>query len=106
MFAARPDGGIGAAHAADIAPLFGNFDGSFAAVTHPRPHDGDRHLGAEMRQAWVRFAASGDPGWPAWDSTHPVRVFDYTSRTDTHPFIDRWRLFADDPARPLGLREA
>ncbi|MGW9827336.1 para-nitrobenzyl esterase [Brevibacterium pityocampae] len=106
VFAARPDGGIGAAHAADIAPLFGNFDGSFAAVTHPRPHDGDRHLGAEMRQAWVRFAASGDPGWPAWDSTHPVRVFDYTSRTDTHPFIDRWRLFADDPARPLGLREA
>lgn len=106
VFAARPDGGIGAAHASELAPLFGTFDGSFAAVTHPRPHEGDRRLGEEMRQAWVRFAASGDPGWPAWDGSHAVRVFDYTSRTDTHPFIDRWRLFADDPARPLGLREA
>lgn len=28
-----------------------------------------------MHSAWVRFAATGDPGWPAWDDTHPVRVF-------------------------------
>lgn len=105
VFAARPDGGIGAAHAADITPVFGNFDGSFAAVTHPRPNADDRELGAAMRQAWVRFAATGDPGWPAWDDTHPVQVYDYTLRTGTHPFIDRWRLYSADPARPLGIRE-
>ncbi|MEU1401070.1 carboxylesterase family protein [Streptomyces sp. NPDC005728] len=29
-----------------------------------------------MHAAWVRFAATGDPGWQAWDATHPVRIFD------------------------------
>lgn len=28
-----------------------------------------------MHTAWVRFATDGAPGWPAWDPTHPVRVF-------------------------------
>ncbi len=33
-----------------------------------------------MHAAWVRFVTSGDPGWPAWDATHPVRIFDEASR--------------------------
>jgi para-nitrobenzyl esterase len=29
-----------------------------------------------MHAAWVRFAGTGDPGWPAFDASRPVRVFD------------------------------
>lgn len=28
-----------------------------------------------MHAAWVRFAVEGDPGWQAWDASHPVRIF-------------------------------
>lgn len=30
-----------------------------------------------MHRAWVGFAATGDPGWAAWDGRRPVRVFDH-----------------------------
>ncbi len=35
-----------------------------------------RELCDVMHAAWVRFAATGDPGWQAWDARHPVRIFD------------------------------
>ncbi len=42
-----------------------------AAVTGPRP---PQELADDMHGAWVRFIASGDPGWPSWDG-HNARVF-------------------------------
>jgi para-nitrobenzyl esterase len=28
-----------------------------------------------MHGAWIRFAATGDPGWPAFDASYPVMIF-------------------------------
>jgi para-nitrobenzyl esterase len=47
--------------AADIEPLIGS---------NP-PAD----LAQTMHACWVRFAKEADPGWPAFDDSRPVRVF-------------------------------
>jgi len=41
-----------------------------------------RELADEMHGAWVRFIASGDPGWASWDG-HNARVFG-ANRSDTY----------------------
>jgi para-nitrobenzyl esterase len=28
-----------------------------------------------MHAAWIRFAATGDPGWQAFDASYPVMTF-------------------------------
>jgi len=50
-----------------------------AAVVGPCP---PRELAEEMHGAWVRFIASGDPGWASWDG-HNARVFG-ANRSDTY----------------------
>jgi para-nitrobenzyl esterase len=41
-------------------------------LTGPNPpHD----LAHRMHAAWVAFARTGDPGWPAFDNTYPVKTF-------------------------------
>ncbi|WP_265562746.1 carboxylesterase/lipase family protein [Streptomyces hygroscopicus] len=65
--------GLGACHALELGFVFDSADTPESAkLAGP---DAPRELAHEMHTAWVRFAADGDPGWPAWDSTHPVRVF-------------------------------
>jgi para-nitrobenzyl esterase len=64
---------LGAAHAVEIPFVFDNLasaDAQMAIGTAP-PAD----LAAEMHAAWIRFATTGDPGWPAVDSTYPVMTF-------------------------------
>ncbi|MFK4789604.1 carboxylesterase/lipase family protein [Microbacterium sp. ZW T5_56] len=39
-------------------------------------------LADEMHSAWVAFAHTGDPGWPAYDADRLTRVFDTHSRTE------------------------
>lgn len=57
-----------------------------------------------MRQAWVQFAATGDPGWGAWTHEAPTtRVFSYEDVTVNHPLMARFKAFAVAPSRPLGL---
>jgi para-nitrobenzyl esterase len=46
-------------------------------------------IAAAMHQAWIRFARSGDPGWPAYEA--PRRT---TMRFDREPGL------VDDPERP------
>jgi len=37
-------------------------------------------LATAMHGAWVRFARTGDPGWPAYDLAHrKTMIFDATS---------------------------
>ncbi|MFE1795642.1 carboxylesterase/lipase family protein [Streptomyces sp. NPDC059517] len=65
--------GLGACHALELGFVFDTTDVPEAAMLAgpgaPQP------LADEMHAAWVRFAVTGDPGWPAWDDTRPVRVF-------------------------------
>jgi para-nitrobenzyl esterase len=67
----RPD--LGACHALELGFVFDSGD-----VPESRKLAGEgapRELADAMHGAWVRFAVEGDPGWEAWDATHPVRIF-------------------------------
>ncbi|MFD1658792.1 carboxylesterase/lipase family protein [Streptomyces caeni] len=65
--------GLGACHALELGFVFDSA-GVPEAAKLAGPH-APRALAREMNRAWVRFATDGDPGWPAWDASHPVRVF-------------------------------
>lgn len=60
-----PVGDLGACHALEIGFVFDTLDSTdgaaMAGPTAPRP------LADAMHAAWVRFARTGDPGWPAWN---------------------------------------
>lgn len=66
--------GLGACHALELGFVFdtGEVPESVKLAGAGAP----RELCHAMHSAWVRFAATGDPGWQAWDATHPVRIFD------------------------------
>ena len=76
---------VGAGHGLEVPFVFGNLSAPGAElVAGP---DAPRGLSEEMHQAWIRFASTGDPGWPAFDETIPVRVFDADGggvRVDPH----------------------
>ncbi|MFD7813545.1 carboxylesterase/lipase family protein [Streptomyces sp. NPDC059785] len=68
-----PDLDLGACHALELGFVFDT-----AGVPEAERLAGPgapRELATAMHSAWVRFAVEGHPGWPAWDGTHPVRVF-------------------------------
>lgn len=57
----------GAGHAAELAYLFPSFDNGTPIA--PTFNAAERRLAREMKAAWVRFAASGTPGWPSYNRT-------------------------------------
>ncbi|WP_335937496.1 carboxylesterase/lipase family protein [Streptomyces sp. PTD5-9] len=65
--------GLGACHALEIGFVFDNLDGPDAVAL--AGEDAPRELADAMHTAWVRFAVSGDPGWPLWDASRPVMCF-------------------------------
>ncbi|PPL18905.1 carboxylesterase [Microterricola pindariensis] len=69
-----PVDGLGACHALELGFVFDNIE-SEEAVAMAGP-DAPRRLATDMHAAWVRFAATGDPGWPAWSPERPVKVWD------------------------------
>ncbi|MGI9009126.1 MAG: carboxylesterase/lipase family protein [Streptosporangiaceae bacterium] len=76
---------VGAGHGLDVPFVFDNLAAPGAElVAGP---DAPPGLAQEMHQAWIRFARTGDPGWPAFDQSLPVRVFDEDGggvRVDPH----------------------
>ncbi|MFI8947147.1 carboxylesterase/lipase family protein [Streptomyces sp. NPDC053750] len=73
---------LGACHALELGFVFDS--GDVPASRRLAGEGAPQELADAMHGAWVRFARSGDPGWPAWDATHPVRVFDAGEPTVTH----------------------
>ncbi|MGY3679594.1 carboxylesterase/lipase family protein [Streptomyces sp. TE33382] len=68
-----PVQGLGACHALEIGFVFDTLaHPDTVALTGP---DAPQELADAMHAAWVRFAATGDPGWPSWDATRPVMGF-------------------------------
>jgi para-nitrobenzyl esterase len=65
---------IGAGHSLEIPFVFDNL--AVAADDPVIGADPPQELADEMNSAWVRFATGGDPGWPAFDDSRPVRIFD------------------------------
>ncbi|MEV8535585.1 carboxylesterase family protein [Streptomyces sp. NPDC051211] len=65
--------GLGACHALELGFVFDTLgvpeSGWLAGPDAPQA------LADEMHAAWVSFAATGSPGWAAWDGAGPPRVF-------------------------------
>ncbi|QUW78824.1 carboxylesterase family protein [Streptomyces mirabilis] len=65
--------GLGACHALELGFVFDTVKVPQAAqLAGP---GAPQELADAMHAAWVRFAVEGDPGWHAWDASHPVRIF-------------------------------
>ena len=65
---------VGAGHGLDVPFVFDNLTAPGAELVAGRDAPGD--LAAEMHAAWIRFAATGDPGWPNYGASRAVMVFD------------------------------
>jgi para-nitrobenzyl esterase len=61
-------GSIGACHALEIPFVFDTLDlGPRQMIGGLLGADPPRALATEVHDAWVRFATSGDPGWPRYE---------------------------------------
>jgi para-nitrobenzyl esterase len=65
---------VGAGHGLDVPFVFDNLAAKGAELVAGR--DAPRDLATEMHQTWIRFAAGGDPGWPAYGPSRAVMVFE------------------------------
>jgi para-nitrobenzyl esterase len=64
---------LGACHALEIGFVFDNLSRSdVVGMTGP---DAPQVLADAMHRAWIEFATTGTPGWPAWDTSRPVMLF-------------------------------
>ncbi|MER6379012.1 carboxylesterase family protein [Streptomyces sp. NPDC001250] len=64
---------LGACHALELGFVFDS--GATPESKKLAGDDAPQELCDAMHGAWVRFAATGDPGWESWDASHPVRIF-------------------------------
>ncbi|WP_153543821.1 carboxylesterase/lipase family protein [Streptomyces sp. RB17] len=65
--------GLGACHALELGFVFDS--GDLPESQKLAGEGAPRELAEAMHAAWVRFVTTGDPGWQAWDASHPVRIF-------------------------------
>ncbi|MEV0055318.1 carboxylesterase family protein [Saccharopolyspora shandongensis] len=70
------DGVLGACHSLDVPFTFGVAESDvtaplFGGVVPPDFEE----LSGELRKAWVSFAATGDPGWPAYAADRRTRIW-------------------------------
>jgi para-nitrobenzyl esterase len=78
-----------AKHADDIGLSFG---------TIPDPTPAQQAMSDRVMDAFVRFARTGDPGWPAYDLTQrQTMIFDTASRVENDPRKWERELFARVP---------
>ncbi|MBZ3904724.1 carboxylesterase/lipase family protein [Streptomyces griseiscabiei] len=70
---------LGSCHALELGFVFDT--GDTPASAKLAGDHAPRDLATALHTAWVRFATDGTPGWPAWDASHPVRVFDTAEDT-------------------------
>jgi para-nitrobenzyl esterase len=87
------DGRLGSCHGVEIPFVFGTLD-------EPRSAQliGDtpaaRQLSERMMDAWLSFARSGDPGWPAYDGvSRATLVLGPECAVESDPFGDERRVW-------------
>ncbi|MEU3981016.1 carboxylesterase family protein [Streptomyces sp. NPDC026672] len=94
---------LGACHALELGFVFGT--GDAPESRRLAGEGGPQELSDEMHGAWVRFVTTGDPGWQAWDTTHPVRVFgDGATRTAYGPRDAELALWSPEPEPAAPVR--
>ena len=86
------DGRLGACHALEIAFVFDTLGNRTAPLMGTDP---PLQLADAMHAAWVAFAATGDPGWPAYDIGRRATMrFDTTSAIVNDPLAAERALWA------------
>jgi para-nitrobenzyl esterase len=96
---------LGACHGLGLPLTFGNLTAGAAAflIGDPPPPEA-AGLAARVRAAWTGFAATGDPGWPAYDP-HQRHTWIIDTEPTVRPYPEETsrRLWADYPFLPVGL---
>jgi para-nitrobenzyl esterase len=77
----------GASHSLDVLLVFGTIDvDTLRTAFGADVADEAVHLSHVMRADWLRFAATGDPGWPRYDTTvRSTRVYDAEPTVQPYP---------------------
>ncbi|MGW0810251.1 carboxylesterase/lipase family protein [Nonomuraea sp. NPDC002799] len=98
---------LGACHGLGLPLTFGNLTAGAAAglLLGQEPPPAAAELSARVRAAWIAFATTGDPGWPAYEPNNR-----YTWVIDTEPGITAYpeeisrELWTGHAFGPLTLR--
>jgi para-nitrobenzyl esterase len=97
-------GVLGACHGLDVPLVFGNLTSGQPAMLLSDDLSAAEVVSAQMRAAWTRFAADGDPGWPGYDRAERLtRVFDTEPAVVPYPEEVSRRVWQDHafPVLPL-----
>ncbi|MFJ3778940.1 carboxylesterase/lipase family protein [Streptomyces sp. NPDC090075] len=80
-------GVLRACHGLDGPLLFGTYDAHLGPVAIGPEHVAEAEvLTSQIRSAWTSFAATGDPGWPAFDAERRLtRIFDTEPSVTAYP---------------------
>jgi para-nitrobenzyl esterase len=99
--------GLGACHGLDVPLVFGSFGAGFGRMLFGDPPPAAAvDLGELMRASWTAFAATGDPGWPAYASAGRLtQVFDAPPAVGPYPEETSRRLWAGHRFGVLELAE-
>ncbi|MFL4492560.1 carboxylesterase/lipase family protein [Streptomyces sp. VTCC 41912] len=104
--AAPASGGVlGACHSLDVPLAFGTLDSPVGRhLFGDRPTPEVMAVSRELRQGWVRFATTGDPGWPAHrPGRRLTRVLDVESKTSPYPEEASRRIWERHDPAPFDL---
>ena len=99
-------GALRACHALDIPLLFGTFSSPTARMLlgEQEPSAEARTLADEIRHAWTKFAAHGDPGWPAYQADQQLtRLLDVNPSTAPYPEEPSQRIWNGHDLHPFDL---
>jgi para-nitrobenzyl esterase len=95
---------LGACHGLDVPLTFGVYSGFGEMLIGPEPTPEVEAVSGVLRAAWARFAATGDPGWPAYDPERRlVRLLDTQPVTAQYPEEESRRLWQDHSFAALPL---
>jgi para-nitrobenzyl esterase len=79
-------------HAVEIPLVFDNVEKARNFVGRG---EGPEELARQMSAAWLAFARTGDPGWPAYDAgSRATKIFDLESRVENDPFAEVRKVLA------------
>jgi para-nitrobenzyl esterase len=98
-------GTLGACHGLGLPLTFGNLTAGAAAflIGHQPPPEA-AGLATRVRAAWTAFAATGDPGWPAYNARERhTWIIDTEPAVRPYPEETSRRLWADHRFAPVAL---
>ncbi|MDP0397863.1 carboxylesterase/lipase family protein [Tsukamurella strandjordii] len=93
----------GACHSIDVPLAFGTLDCPTGVLLFGEDApDGARAVSDELLHTWVRFCATGDPGWPRYDTDlRSTRLLDAPSTTAPYPEERSRRIWQGRPPAPF-----